>query len=75
VVDADEVVARLAGRLRSEKYRRTEAPLSLADCFALATASLLDLALATADPALAHAAREEGVEVIGLPDSSGRPPA
>jgi predicted nucleic acid-binding protein len=75
IVEADEVAGRLAGDLRSRHYRRNDTAISLADCFALATASLLDVPLATADPALARVAREEGVEVVGLPDSVGRLPA
>ena len=75
IVETDEVAGRLAGELRSRYYRRSDTAISLADCFALATASLLDVPLATADPALARVAGEEGVEVVRLPDSAGRLPA
>jgi uncharacterized protein with PIN domain len=74
VIEADEVVAREAGRIRAERYHRTQAPISLGDAFALATASLHDARLATADPALAAVATREGVEVLGLPDTEGRLP-
>jgi PIN domain nuclease of toxin-antitoxin system len=66
--------ARLAGSLRARQYDRRSAALSLADCFCLATAIKLQAAVATADPALARASRDEGLEVIPLPDSSGRRP-
>jgi PIN domain nuclease of toxin-antitoxin system len=66
--------ARRAGSLRARHYDRQSANLSLADCFCLATAIKLEAAVATADPALARAARAEGVEVIALPDPSGHRP-
>lgn len=74
VIEADEITAREAGRIRAERYHRTQAPISLGDAFALGTASLLEARLATADPALASVAIREGVEVVGLPDSEGRLP-
>jgi uncharacterized protein with PIN domain len=73
IIKVDEGIARVAGRIRAARYRRVDRPLSLADCLALATAAWLDDRLATSDPALARTAREEGREVIGLPDSAGRP--
>ena len=66
--------AREAGSLRARHFDRQSADLSLADCFCLATAIRLEAAVATADPALARAARVEGVKVIPLPDSSGHRP-
>ena len=66
--------ARRAGSLRARHYDRRSANLALADCFCLATAMKLQAAVATADPALARAARAEGVEVISLPDSTGQRP-
>ncbi len=56
--------------LRSRHYHRRDRPLSLADCVALA-ASLDVGRLATADALLAQIAREEGVEVAGLPNALG----
>jgi PIN domain nuclease of toxin-antitoxin system len=67
-------LARLAAKLRAQHYHRTDRPLSLADCLCLATAMSLTTALATTDPHLAALARDLGVEVIGLPDSTGRRP-
>jgi PIN domain nuclease of toxin-antitoxin system len=66
--------ARRAGALRARHYDRQSAGLSLADCFCLATAIRLRAGVATADPALARAARDEGLAIIPLPDSSGRRP-
>jgi PIN domain nuclease of toxin-antitoxin system len=67
--------ARLAAQLRARHYQRERAPLSLADCVCLATAVRLSTDLATTDPVLAGLARELGLDVIGLPDSTGaRPP-
>jgi PIN domain nuclease of toxin-antitoxin system len=66
--------ARRAGAVRARHYDRRSASLSLADCFCLATAIRLEAGVATADPALAQATREEGLNVISLPDSSGRLP-
>jgi len=60
-----------AARLRIEHYRRRERPLSLADCFLLAAASPEDR-VATADPSVSEVARAEGIELLALPDSSGR---
>jgi len=74
VIEADEVMAREAARVRSERYHRTDAPISLADSFTAAAAILLEARLATADPALARVAVAEGVEVVRLPDSAGRRP-
>ena len=66
--------ARQAGSLRARHDDRGSATLSLADCFCLATAMKLEATVATADPALARAARAEGIEVIPLPDSRGHRP-
>lgn len=65
---------RRAGSLRARHYDRETSDLSLADCFCLATALRLGAAVATADPALARAARAQGIAVIPLPDSSRRRP-
>jgi predicted nucleic acid-binding protein len=74
VLEADYLMAREAGRIRAQRYHRRQAPISLGDAFAAAGAFLLEARLATSDPALAAVARAEGVEVITLPDSSGRRP-
>ena len=67
--------ARNAAALRARFYDRASSPLSLADCACLATALSEHAAVATTDPALARAAQDLGVEVVGLADSMGRRPA
>lgn len=66
--------ARTAAAIRARLYHRTQSSLSLADCACLATAVRERASLATTDPALARAARGIGVDVVALPDSSGRLP-
>jgi predicted nucleic acid-binding protein len=74
VVVSDEPAAWLAAEMRATHYDRRACALSLADCFLLAHASRGGDALATADPALAEAARAEAVTVIALPDRAGSRP-
>lgn len=66
--------SRRAAVQRAIYYDRRTSSLSLADCACLATAIALKTDLATTDPALARAARAEGIEVIALPDSTGVKP-
>jgi len=66
--------ARRAGILRATHYHRTRAPISLADAACIVTARLLMTDIATTDPALASVARQLGISVIQLPDSTGRSP-
>ena len=63
--------ARRAASRRAAYYDRQTSALSLADCACLATAIALKTDLATTDPALATAARSEGIRVIPLPNSVG----
>ena len=74
ILPLDDETARLTGHLRATYYDRRARPVSLGDCFALATAIRLDEALVTADPVLVGIARAEGCTVIGVPDSQGRLP-
>jgi PIN domain nuclease of toxin-antitoxin system len=64
----------VAASLRRRHYDRAKRALSLADCFLMAAASRLGASVATADPAVASAARAESLELIGLRDTSGRRP-
>lgn len=73
-VPLDVPTGDLAGRLRAAHHRKRTSVVSLPDCCALAYAMRVSARLATCDPALVAAARAAGVEVVGLPDSSGRPP-
>ena len=63
-----------ASSFRARHYDRSARPLSLADCFLLATASTHGASIATADPAVAAVARDESLELVPLPDSAGRRP-
>ena len=69
----DLSIGNRAARLRIAHYRRRARPLSLADCFLIASAGHEDR-IATTDPAVADVARAEGLDVVALPDSSGRRP-
>ncbi len=66
--------ARNAAALRGRFYDRASSRAP-ADCACLATALSEHAAVATTDPALARAAQDLGVEVVGLADSMGRRPA
>ena len=71
----DDAIGLSAGELHARHYDRKTSPLSMADCIALATAIILQEALATSDRPLAAVAVIEGVAVLGLTNSSGeRPP-
>jgi PIN domain nuclease of toxin-antitoxin system len=64
----------VVARLRTRYYDRSTRELSLADCFLLATATRLGASVATADPAIAETSRDESLELIALPDSTGTRP-
>lgn len=70
VIPVSGELAWSAAHLRARHYHRRDRPLSLADCIALAT-SIEFGGLATADALLAQVARDEGVDVVGLPNSEG----
>lgn len=63
-----------AGRIRSCRYHRERAAVSLADCVAASAALAAQAPLATSDPALAEVVRAEGGKIIPLRDSRGRRP-
>ena len=71
VIPVTEAGGRRAADVRARHYHRTDCPISLADCVALAAAQLTSQSLATADPRLASTARAESVGLIPLPDSRG----
>jgi uncharacterized protein with PIN domain len=71
---SDEPQAWLAAEIRSEHYDRKSAALSMADCFLLAHGVTDGGPIATSDPPLASVAAGLEVEVVGLPDSSGKRP-
>ncbi len=77
VIDARPVgltEGRAAGRLRALHYHRTLRPLSLADCFLLASAGAEDQ-VATSDQAIVDTALAEGIGVIPLANSGGVKPS
>lgn len=71
IIPVDDQIATRAGALRAQHYQRRDCAVSLADCCALTTSLTLGTPLATSDPALATVARDQGCEVIALPDSRG----
>jgi predicted nucleic acid-binding protein len=60
--------------LRVKYFNKKASALSMADCFLLAHALTDGGPIATSDPPIAAVARGEGVDVVGLPDSSGKRP-
>jgi PIN domain nuclease of toxin-antitoxin system len=60
-----------AGQLRSQHYHRSQRPLSMADCVALATAMELGSSLATSDVHLATTCVEVGCPVVEIANSKG----
>lgn len=66
--------ARNAAAIRARYYHRDKSPISLADCACIVTALTQHADLATTDGALAATARALHINVIPLPDSTGRPP-
>lgn len=71
---SDEPQAWLAAEIRAHHYDKKTAPLSMADCFLLAHGVTDAERLATPDPVVAAVAVSLGVDVVGLPDSSGNRP-
>lgn len=67
VEPAAEELAIVAGALRARHYHRSTRAVSLADCFAAATALAMDQPLATADPHLLDLMRCENGTVRPLP--------
>jgi uncharacterized protein with PIN domain len=74
VAVSDEPQAWLAAEIRAEHYDRKAAGLSMADCLLLAHGVTDGGPIATSDPPLATVARTLGIDVTGLPDSSGKRP-
>jgi PIN domain nuclease of toxin-antitoxin system len=72
-IPATRGLAMEAALIRARHYRRRGRDVSLADCFAIATA-LPDSDVATSDSAVARVADAEGLGVIGLPNARGRRP-
>jgi PIN domain nuclease of toxin-antitoxin system len=75
VVPLDTELAIRAGELRSRRYDKRSASVSMADCVAAVTAIERGVPLATSDPALALLVVAEGGAIVALPDSRGVRPA
>lgn len=65
-IPLDSTVARRAAEIRSEHYRRSSQPISLADAVLIASAKLGDR-IATADPDVLAVAKAEKVGSVALP--------
>lgn len=68
----DATVATRTGLLRARHHHRTRRAVSLADCVVAEVARSANTAVATSDPHLLDLCHDEGIDVIVLPDSSGR---
>ena len=71
-IPVDASTAARAGLLRARHYRRRDRAVSLVDCVAAATAQWIDRAVVSSDPQLLDMCHDEQIDVIVLPDSSGR---
>jgi len=71
-ITLDSALATRAGLLRARHYDRRARAVSLADCVAAEAARAAESALVTADPHLLDLCHEEGIDVVVLPDSTGR---
>lgn len=70
VIAVGEIEARRAASVRSAPYQRQRAPLSLADCVLIASASARGATIATSDSLLADVAEAQAVQVTRLPPDS-----
>ena len=74
VSSADEASGWRAADIRQSHYAKKTCELSLADCFLIGAAASPGDQIATSDPPVAAVARSERLQVIALPDSTGRGP-
>ena len=72
--DSDVEEGWLAAAIRGRHYNARSSAISVADCLLLAAAMSSRSAVATADPAVAAVARQEGIGIVPLPDSTGARP-
>lgn len=74
ILTSDAEIAEDAAQVRAHFYDSRERPVSLADCFAIATARKVNAPLATSDRAVAAILVSLGQEVVRLPNSRGAYP-
>lgn len=74
VIPGDQAIALRAGAIRAAHYSRRDAAVSLADCFAVATAEVGGTLL-TSDGELCRLAERLGASVHPLPNSAGIRPS
>jgi hypothetical protein len=74
IASSGEPEAWLAAEIRAAEYHRMNRPVSMADCFLLAHASIAAAAVATSDSHVAGVARARGLSVVALPDTQGNRP-
>lgn len=74
VISCDRPIATTAAELRARWYHRRNAPLSLADCVAIATALAERATLVTSDGVLGRVAVKAGAAVHPIRNSRGRRP-
>jgi predicted nucleic acid-binding protein len=72
IIDVNGSMAVRAAEIRASHYHGRRAPVSLADCVALAAAT--GGTIATSDRPLLRIAKAEAIEAAALPDSRGRRP-
>jgi PIN domain nuclease of toxin-antitoxin system len=68
----DGKLAARAGLLRARNYHRRDRAVSLADCVLAETARARRSPVASSDPHLLDMCRDEGIDVVMLPDSHGK---
>lgn len=74
IITSDAEIAEDAAQVRAHFYDSRDRPVSLADCFAIATARKVNAPLATSDRAVAAILVSLGQEVVRLPNSRGAYP-
>lgn len=67
----EAAVATQAGLLRAPHHHRRDRAISLADCVLAETARSVRAPVASSDSPARHVPRDEGVDVVPLPDSNG----
>ncbi len=72
IAPVTDVLGRAVGALRAKHYNKKTCSISLADCFAAATAIAEGTPLATSDPHLLDVMKAEKASVVRLPPRGAR---